>query len=473
MKKNKHSSQSFQQKPNLFWLWLVLVLIAIIGVLGYRVLNPSTEVIPGSGQTTSETATLGGSIVFTGLTPESTDKEEVGIFVRPSGSSDEFTDTMVRIPVSGDLTWKYPSALSGHNYEVRAALFSGGSRVKTSDTVLVTAPALSIQLPINVDWDDLGITPTNEVHTISGNIQINGYIPTGASVHLMHTASPQDVLWLSLAASSHNVPFIISDVSGTQNYNVYAIMVDSQGNSLGKSSQQHLANSGDTKVDFVINSTATAPPTPTPAPQATPVPGAKVSGQVTINGPLDANSRLVISGKRTQDNDYQVWQVIEAPNNDGQYWSYDKATTGENYNIRVSLQVNGSDVNTSNVSTVTAPATNINFTLNTNYSLDKPTQAAIADPCQRSGENSWKTIIKIPGVSGAGQYRVQIGSKAGYSDIYNQIVSANGNNEVSFTVDGFSLGQLNYLRYSYSACRDCSSQNSFSAWAPTATFTCE
>ncbi|MDO5561347.1 MAG: hypothetical protein Q4G02_01045, partial [bacterium] len=158
--------------------------------------------------------------------------------------------------------------------------------------------------------------------------------------------------------------------------------------------------------------------------------------------------------------------------NDGQSWQYDQAEIGQTYNVQVALQVNEGNVGTANMLTAVAPASNLNFTVNTGLSLAAPNSQAIPEPCQRDGDK-WKTTIKIPWVSGAGQYWIQVGSKENYADIYNQKISANGENDVTIELKGFQLGVMNHVRYSYSKCRSCGSSQNFSAWSQDKTFTCE
>ncbi len=482
---------------NRVWLVVILILIAIGVILAVNLFrlqkeNEQKNALVALNQT--QQSTLAGQVVFTGLEPEAGDAGEIEIVIRPAGSDQEFIDTGIRLPLIGDLSWNYKDVAAGQNYEVRAMLLIEGASIAASTSQIVTAPALHIELDIDVDWADLGMEPTTVTQEIKGLIQINGYIPDRSSIQIMRVVNNQASPWLSLLANDSQIPFVFTETAPEENYSLYAVLLDSKNQNIGSSSQQLLANAGDTQVNFVINSQAAALitpapvvatptpapvsvqsstlPTPVPTPTPQPVQTAKVSGQVIVNGPLDNNSRLLILAKTPPEKDYQVWQTINDPSNDGQYWSYDQAVVGQVYNIQVALQVNESNVSTATMVIVTAPAANVNFTLNTGLNLGRPETAPIADPCQRDGDH-WKTIIKLPAVADAGQYLVQIGSREGYSDRYNKIIAANGNQEIKFTVWGLDKGKTNYLRYAYSACRYCSSTHNFSGWSVTTGFTCE
>lgn len=477
-----------EQRPNYVGIAIAVILVIVIVILtvvltrnGFNFGSTAKSDNNVAIVNENEQAMLAGTITYSGLTPDTDDPEQVKIIIRPANSDEEFTDTGIRFGVGESRSWSYPAAVAGQNYEVQAILLQSGRAIAKSNLEQVTAPALNIILDFNLSWDDLGYTlETAPTQDISGHVTINGYLPAGASIEIIEVVGKTANQWLTLAATSNQLTFTLHEMAVSDNYILSANLLDKNGTKIGTSSQSVLADVGDTAVDFVINSTAQAPATPTPTPvpsqtvTATPTPatGAKMTGSVTLNGPLDANSRLLILGKRPQDSDYTVWQTINSPSNNGQYWEYDGATAGTTYNVQVALQVNNNNVATGIPITTVAPATNLNFTLNTGLSLPAPSGQAYADPCQRDG-NNWKTIIKVPAVAGAAQYLVQIGTKEGYSDRYNQIVPADGNNEVKFTVGGFNTGEKNYLRYAYSYCAGCTNSSNFSGWDVTYSFTCE
>ena len=473
------------------------LILVVAGAIAWKLLSSNTtptnkitaEVQPEVPTApVQQKATLAGKIVYSGLVPDAGDSGEVRIFIRESGAQTEFTDTGLSVPLMENQVWSYTEAIAGKNYEVRAALKDNGLTLVLSDVETVTAPALNIDLDLNVSWQALGMTPEQVNANISGQVTVNGYIPSGSQIQVLDKENNQQSTLLTLTAAEE-ASFTLREITVTENYILTAILADKNGNVIGKSSQEVTADAGDTKVDFVINSTAKAPatPTPTPTPVATPTPttttaapaatpqptGAKMSGQVIINGPLDANSRILILGKRPSESDYKVWQTINDPNNSGQYWEYNQAIAGEDYNVQVALQVNENNTGTANMITTVAPASSLNFTLNTGVSLPAPSSQPTVDPCTRDGDR-WKTIIKIPGISDAGQYLIQIGSKEGYSDLYNQVVAAPANGaELKFTQGGFETGKPNYIRYTYSSCRNCKSQANFTGWSVTKSFTCE
>jgi hypothetical protein len=314
-------------------------------------------------------------------------------------------------------------------------------------------------------------------------VNINGYVPSGSKITLTETVDGQTNNMITLDVASTETVFSIVEVDPHKNYVFSAFLTDSSGKNIGSSSQKISANMSDSQVNFVINSLAIPPtpvpvtvlpaPAPSPTPVATPVPQGRVTGRVVLNGPLDKNSQLLVLGRRVGDNDYQVWQTISNPNNEGQSWEYQGASVGQSYDIKIALQVNGNNVSTSNQVTLSVPANNVNFTLNTNFFIPSPSDSQIpsVEPCLRTGSN-WETYFKFPRIDNAGQYWIQVGDSEGYSNYYNQKVAV-GDGDLRLKIGSLPGGRKLYVRYTYSVCRSCSSDSNFAPWSRTIGFTCE
>ncbi|MDO5561346.1 MAG: hypothetical protein Q4G02_01040, partial [bacterium] len=300
------------------WMIVSVILLIIVAVLFFflikgRKTSPETSVATVA-PTQKTAAVLGGTITFSGLLPSESDQATVKILFRDADadSATDFVNMGLSLPAQNNTPWQYNQAVAGENYEVVAALMKDGIVIETSETEEVTAPALHINLDFDLEYDELGLNASSlPKQEISGKIQINGYIPSDSSIQVIESLNNQEQTWLTLAANASQIPFTISQVAPEKNYTLYANLLDKSGRNIGKSDGQIVANSGDTQVNFVIQSQAVAPATPKPTPvpaSATPVPvtKAKMSGQVLVNGPMNANSRLLILGKRPQDSDYQV-----------------------------------------------------------------------------------------------------------------------------------------------------------------------
>lgn len=451
----------------------------------------------------SKKATLSGSITWSGLQPKEGDQGNISIMLRQAGSSDNFKDAGLKLTLS-DKTWSFANAIEGENYEVYGNLTINGVSIAKSSIETVTAPALNIPIDFNVSWSDLGLDPGSlqeELKTVSGKYTINGYLPTGSKLLIQQTIANQVSEVATLNLSGNSSTFSIINIDPYTNYSFQAILKDKNNNVIGQSDHIATAKLGNKQINFVINSTAHPPataaplqpnavvtpkttPTPTPIPtqvggvilppQVTPYPQTgqtQVSGWITINGPLDKDSRVQIMGKKPADNDYQVWTTINNPKSDGQFWSYSQVNAGEWYVIKAQLQVREQNVNSSSQTTVAAPAGNINFTLNTNFSLTPPeNQVAInVEPCQRSGER-WFTYINIAKFQQAGQYWIKVGGEQGSGNFYNQKININDSG-VRIKVENLTSG-VKYVQFSYSLCRDCHSEANFSPWSKPVSFDC-
>lgn len=506
MKTTSHQSDIYQQKVIKINPWLISTIVlfflclSIFFYFHQKEKQNSSQFQPTLGSTK---ATLTGKITWSGLKPKPGDQGKISLMIRPAGSSESFRDAGIPISLL-DTNWTYQQATQGENYEVYAALIYNGVVISQSAIETVSAPALNIPTDFKVSWEDLGLDPgslSEELKTINGRYIINGYLPTGSHLFIEQTVANKTSRIATLALSQSSDSFSLMNLDPRTNYIFQAVLADKNNQVIGRSEAIISGQLNNQQISLVVNSTATPPtplpkvtvtpvPTPTPTPKPSPTPNTggavilppeyshqqptvptNVSGWITINGPLDRDSRVLIMGKRPEDNEYRPWVTVNNPKNDGQFWSYPHAQTGQWYVIKATLQVREQDVNSSSQTTIAAPAGNINFTLNTNFSLQAPAEDKVVgvEPCQRQGDR-WFTYLTIPKIDNAGQYWIKVGDQPGTGNFYNQKINL-GEGQLRTKVENLTSGRK-YVQFSYSLCRDCSSESNFSAWSKPIGFDC-
>jgi hypothetical protein len=297
-----------------------------------------------------------------------------------------------------------------------------------------------------------------------------------------------------------------SEISNQVTYEIDAMLKDRAGNVIGIADQRVNCELADRNVNFIINSeaqllaAATPVPTPTPTPTPTPVittPGltpsptptptpvptptpppapqlGDIGGTVTLNGPLNQNSSLLILWRAPGESDYREALRISNPSAN-QTWSWNQAVVGQRYEMMVALQVNENNTSTAAQSQiVAAPASNVNFTLNTNFFVPTPSGSPRLDACQNRSGNYWDAVVVFPAVNNAGNYWLQVSSSlsAGGGDAYNNKFRATPNQDLRISFRAIN-GQPYFARYAYSYCVYCVDASNFSAWSNTTEIRCQ
>jgi hypothetical protein len=175
------------------------------------------------------------------------------------------------------------------------------------------------------------------------------------------------------------------------------------------------------------------------------------------------------------DANYNVVNRYNEPVNAGTSWTWPDAVAGQAYEIQAVLQVDGNNSSTAPSSTtVTAPAGNVDFTINTYYDLPHTSGKPVLEVCvDRSGDSS-VAIITIPTEPNAGNYWVEVGTdKNQLGNMYNQKFSAAANNQPTKVRVGMPDKKQHFVRYSYATCIHCQDDSNFAPWSETVGITCE
>jgi hypothetical protein len=494
---NSQNTLSFLPLSLLLLLFVVLTFLSLILITqlsGWRVYQNSQRKLQ-----VAQVTALAGTVHFSGLKPEKGDAGQLKVLVRRLDSSQEWEDVDIKLPLEQDTPWQWDEALPGVNYQVQTTLVVEGREIKKSETEIVTAPAETIRLLLDIDWSDL---PKDVVSaskaTISGDIIVNGYIPSKTTLEViaLHpsdttgsipTLSPEVIkrgtVLATVASPQTTNPWTWDQAIPQQDYLVVAVL--KQGVQIIGTSQEIVStNIGDNTTNFTINSVASPLPPPAVKVQK-PIKGVgqrlgtsseitTISGTVSLNGPKNANTSLLMLWRKPGDQNYQVIGRYDNPPTSGTTWQWNSAEVGVTYQIMAVLQVN--EQNTSSAPspvTVTAPATQVNFTLNTYYVIPATQGIPVLETCLRKDSDNWNAIIRLPRIQGAGNYWLGVGNAPYQSNVYNQIFPAGANSsdpKVSVVVQD---NRQHFMQYSYSSCEDCTNQNNLAPPSQQVAFTCQ
>lgn len=372
--------------------------------------------------------------------------------------------------------WNFPDAMTGSTYEIQAIVNVNDKEVAHSIPLTVTAPAENEVLTLNIPSDN----PTNESAVISGSIQVNGYIPSGATIQVQGKevgAVSYATIADNLAAQQRQAMSYTTALAGTA-YDIVGQLYDANGNQIGTSTVLQVTAPALDEV-LVINSTAQPPATPTTAPN-TPTPtitAVTLSGSINFNGAAPSNSRIVILQKPMNQGNYQVAVDNITPLN-GSTWTWNQASSGTWYNLIAVLkqrQSNGTDqdIADSNTITIAAPANNIQMTLNSGVSLPAPGGPITMTCNSQSGSNAWNVTVNFQSVQNAQSYWFEIGSTNGGTDKMNQTQNAS-NTPTQQVNASFQSGVTYYAQYAYANVPNAQvGSNEFSAFSGTTSMICQ
>jgi hypothetical protein len=418
---------------------------------------------------------VSGTIHFDRLKPDPGDKGEIVILSRTYQSEEKYIETGVSAPLGNDVPWSWIKAENGKNYDVVAQLRIDGKVVKVSDNVVVTAPAKDQVLTVSVTWDDLpDYVVKDQKVTMSGEIKVDGYIPQGSILDVQVKTDTDKAYvskWNLQSPKSMNEWTWDGAIPKTK-YQMKAVL-SQNGKTIGESlvrSEQGLKSS-DINFDIISSSKITEP---TKSPNATEAPTQKtlIKGNLTINGSLNSNTIAVISWSLPGQSKWTEMTKIPNPKNGLQSWEWTGAKPGTPYDVIAFLQVNEKNVANSQIKTITAPATEVNFIINTGVNVQTPTNRPSMLSCTNNSQGQWDANLTIPVNSSYGNYWLQAGSVQGGIDMYNGKSKPSANdNVVRFTVRVYESRSY-FARYSYALCSDCSSDVNFSNFSDSLQFNC-
>lgn len=376
----------------------------------------------------------------------------------------EFQTAVANLAAQNGSVWQYSEANAGSTYEIQAQLLTDGAMVDSSQSTVVVAPASGIVLRINSSAKHPETVPP--VSTISGVLNINGYIPQGSTISLSaqkQSGSNFETVVTGLAAKDQGQWTWNSALAG-QTYNLKASLV-SASTEISVSALQVITAPATNEL-ITINSTA-KPPAPTIV---------SIKGTVNYNGNLSGSPTFSLGVRKTGTQNF-VNAVNDASVSQGMSWNYPNATPGVSYDIQGYLWSNGKPYSQSQILTVTAPASVETLTINAQTQPPAPAGGTINVSCGGQQNNLYQATVNFNtqnNLQTPQQYQVTIGSSTGANNMYNSTVSpSNPNGSQSLTTNNlFSKAVNYYAQYAYSSCQggNCST---FSSVSPSAAFNCQ
>lgn len=306
----------------------------------------------------------------------------------------------------------------GKSYQIDAQLVQSTGETTISEPSYVTAPAKTESLRIN--FTDTNISESTKTAAISGDVQINGYIPDGAYVNIEGKKNDTNyfVIVVEKIKASLNIPMEYVQAISNQEYSIRGKMYDKNGNLIGQSNTIEVAAPAQNEK-LIINSTAKAPSVDT-----------VINGIITLNGNTPPNSSIVIYWRKSGTGEYTVaLDGISAI--DGAKWSIKNATQGVTYEMFAVLKQKESnqdkDIAGSGSQLVSAPANNIFLKINSGFQLPGAV-GSISLTCKNhdSASNKWDATISYQSILGAQAYWFEIGTTSTWNDVLNQKALAIG-----------------------------------------------
>jgi len=337
------------------------------------------------------------------------------------------------------------------------------------------APA---QVPVTREFTPEGAltVPTGTIGAaILGSISISGDIPPGSTINVeARVAGTQQfsTVLQNLPVKSLQTFSYTKATSGTM-YNVKVTLLDPTSKVIG-TSQILTVSAPSLNTRFTVSSAAPSaspaliPETPVPAAQtpsaATPVLPtvtasatptatlATLSGNISFHGAAPITSRIVVLQKPANASLYQV-AIDNLLPVDGTIWQWVNSVPGNSYSVIAVLKQKHTDGSDTDIAysapvTVTAPAAFIVLTVNSSYTLTKPTGTSNVTCVTYNGgpnQNTWNVSVNFPTFPNAQSYWYEIGTNDGGSDVVNTY----GNAHTVSTV--FKNNTTYYGRYAYAA----------------------
>ncbi len=367
---------------------------------------------------------------------------------------------------------------------VVVALLSVAFFIGLYSTLFYPRHIRSTQAPVTREFTLEGVSTVPSgtiVASILGSITISGAIPAGSTINVeARVAGTQQfsTVLQNLHAKSNQTFSYTKATSGT-NYDMKVTLLDPVSKVIGTSqilsvsapslNTQFRVNSAVPSVTLTptpeptvstaqpnsapssIQPATTAITTPTATRTTTPSP-TTLSGNISFHGASPINSRIVILQKLANASSYQV-AVDNLLPIDGTMWQWDNATGGNSYSVIAVLKQKNSDGSDTDIvssapATVTAPAAFIILTVNSYYTLTKPTAVpTVSCTTYNSGpnQNTWNVTVTFPTFTNAQSYWLEIGTTDGGSDV----VNINGSERTVSPV--FKNNTTYYGRYAYAA----------------------
>jgi hypothetical protein len=194
--------------------------------------------------------------------------------------------------------------------------------------------------------------------TISGNVDINGYIPKNAIIEIEERLMGDSAFNIvsTVNAPTDGASWMWQTAENGTTYELKAV-VKSNGKAVAESIILAVTAPADSETLRIVSTLAAAPET-TPTDQTqTPANQTIISGKVDMNGYIPPNATLTVNAKKQGESNFlPIVSNIKAA--DGASWSWNAALPGATYELQAVLATGGTTIGTSPSLTTAAPAHN-------------------------------------------------------------------------------------------------------------------
>ncbi len=421
----------------------------------------------------NQSAEISGTVAFSGLKPDPGDEGQIIIEARKYNSNGDFAPVkLTKEPALVDNSvWTWNTAEKGTTYDLRAILRIGGEQIAISDIATVTAPAQKITLPLRVTWNKLPTTNRSKsFRRIGGTIQISGYIPDDATVNI-YTAKARDNSELKPEeVDDPQFQLVVKNVKATDGKQWYWDEALGQVDYLIKAElysgdkligisdiSRGAVPSNDITLD--IQSTAVAP-----------LKNVSIEGITSLRGSYKSDSKIIVEVRKGGKDGFK--KIVAFPAESNRLWKFSEAINGQEYNIRAVLQRKGEEVARSKQKHIIAPAKDVRLKIDTGLDLSTPEEPPQLVECKKKGPKKYDAKILIPGIDDARSYWIKVGTKKDSANRFNEPERPDKTGKdltIKLRVD---KDKDYYAEYSYSYCKDCSTEDSFSDFSPRLKFSC-
>ena len=456
-------------------IFLSLTVLTTIFITGCS-LTPSKNIFNKQNNSQAkikQSAEISGTVLFSGLKPDPGDKGQIIIEARKYNSNSNFIPVkLVKEPALVDnSTWTWDSAEKNATYDLRAILRIDGQQIAISDIATVTAPAQKITLPLRVTWSKLPTTNRSKsFKKIGGVIKISGYIPDDATINV-YTAKardnselepeevddPQFKLVVKNVKAVDSRRWYWSEALGQVDYLIKAELY--AGNKLIGISD--ISRGAVPRDDITLNIQSSA---------VAPVKNVSIEGTTSLRGSYKSDSKIIVEVRKGGKDGFN--KIVAFPAESSRLWKFAEAINGQEYNIRAVLQHKGKEIARSKQKHIIAPAKNIKLKIDTGLKLSTPKEIPQLVECKKKGSKKYDAKLTFPGIDHARSYWVKVGTKKHSANRFNEPERPDKTGKdltIKLRVD---KDKNYYAEYSYSYCKDCSTQDSFSDFSSRLKFSC-
>lgn len=400
---------------------------------------------------------ISGTINLNGYIPAGA---SVSIASREHGTQN-FSNVETGVSATDGVAYRWNGATAGTLYDLQASLVVNNQNISQSDIYTIGTPADSEILTIN----STAVPASQGLSTISGSIDLNGFVPSGATV-TVSAKGPNDTDFRPVIggfAAVDGATWIWNSAQTGASYQLQANLL-SGSTAAGQSNVLTVSAPADSEV-LTINSSANPP-----APQVT-----SISGSINFNGSVPGGSTISVASRVTGQTNFSMF-AQNLPATSGTAWSFTQASSGTSYDFQAYMITNGTPSAASQILTATAPAANEILTLNVQNQPSGPTASNMTTNCVSTNSSGmWQVQFNYnngPAVTNAQQYWLTVGTNSGGSQsISNTYTPSNPSQPQSYTSGNiFNQNQTYYAQWAYATCTNCSS---FSSFSPSIQFSCQ